>query len=377
MIAMGMRMEFRQKGFSLVEVVVALGIAMISMLVIMQVFAVFEGEKRTTTSGADAQNNGAIALFMIEQDAKMAGWGMDTSLYSGCANTFSYCDGSAACGGAVGPLPEMNFASLTLMDGGVGPDTISAHYFANPEESTFSLPMTTTIQKTMPSSSAELDVERVNGCEQGDMLLVSQAGNCTLMQVTHVQGEKGEAKRFQHNPGASGIFNPPASYQKDHGWPAYSTGAKVACFKAPPKGALFHHSYSIDPVTRQLIRTSPERTEPIASDIMDLQIQYGIADAGGSQVVNDWVDATGDTWGNPNVINARRIKAIRIALVARSAQYERPKEGSCKITTEKTIEQWPSWASFNTANYGEDWQCYRYKVFETVVPLRNVLWGNL
>lgn len=109
---------------------------------------------------------------------------------------------------------------------------------------------------------------------------------------------------------------------------------------------------------------------------MDIQIQYGIADAG-SQTVSNWVDAAEETWEKPNLVNAKRIKAIRIALVARSSQYERPKEGSCKITTEETVKQWPSWASFNTASYGDDWQCYRYKVFETVIPLRNVLWGNL
>lgn len=371
---MGERMKFRQKGFSLVEVVVGLGIGMISMVVIMQVFAVFEGEKRTTTSGADAQNDGAIALFLIEQDAKMAGWGMDAKVYSGCDNTFSYCDGSAACGGVAGPLPAMNFASLTLKDGGTGPDTMSAHYFTNPEESGFSLPHNTTVQKTMPPTSSELDVERVTGCEAGDLLLVSQTGNCTVMQVTKVQET---VKRFQHNPGANGPFNPPASYQRENGWPGYTVGAKVACFKPPPMGALYHHSYSIDPVTRQLVRTYPGGREVVATGMMDLQIQYGVAPAGGSKAVDDWVDAQGDTWENPTLEDVKRIKAIRIALVVRSAQYERPKEGVCAVTTEEMVRKWSSWAQFNIASYGDDWQCYRYKVFETVVPLRNVPWEKL
>ena len=374
MRVMGAQMNVRKKGFSLIEVIVGLAISMISMIVIMQVFAVFEGDKRTTTAGADAQNNGAIALYMIERDAKMAGWGMDSSAYKGCVNTFSYCDGSAECGGAAGPLPEMNFASLTLKDGGAGSDTISIHYFADPGESSFSLPMNTTIQKTMPSPSAELDVERVEGCEEGELLLVAQAGNCTLMQVTEVQDV---VRRFQHNPGGSGFFNPPASYLHEHKWPAYTSGAKVSCFKRAPNSALFSHNYSINPATRQLVRAAAGVQESVASEIVDLQAQYGIAPEGGSQVVNEWLDARGAIWGKPDLVNAKRIKAIRVAIVSRSSQYERPKGGSCISTSVDALKKWPSWASFNTAGYGEDWQCYRYKVFETVIPLRNVLWGNL
>lgn len=375
-------MNHRHKGFSLVEIVVGLGIGMISMVVIMQVFAVFEGGKRTTTAGADAQNNGAIALFMIEQDARMAGWGMETSIYSGCTNTYTYCDGNASCGGTVGPLPELAFASLRLADGGDAPDSITAQYFTAPGESAFTLPRSTTVQKTMPQSSSILDVASVSGCKEGDLLLVSQAGNCTLMQVTQVIDSAG-ARKLQHNPGADGPFNPPASYQNANGWPAYSSGAKATCFAAPKTNALYYRGYSINPTTKQLVRTQydpeteAEVNEVIASEIMDLQIQYGIAPAGGSQVVDSWADASGPTWGNPAFADTKRIKALRIALVARSTQYERPESGSCKITTPEMVAEWSSWAEFNTDNYPDDWQCYRYKVFETVVPLRNVLWGNL
>lgn len=367
-------MNQRQNGFSLVEVVVGLGIGMISMVVIMQVFAVFEGGKRTTTAGADAQNNGAIAMYMIEQDARMAGWGMETSLYANCNTTYSYCDGSASCGGVEGALANFSFDSLKAVDGGSGPDSLTAQYFSDPKVSTFRLPSNTTLQKTMPQSSSELNVGSVTGCSDGDLALVSQAGNCTLMQVTHVQPT---ALKIQHNPGASGPYNPPASYQKTNNWPAYTSGAKLSCFEPPSAGALHHRSYSIDPATRQLLRTEPARTEVAASEIMDLQIQYGIAPAGGSQAVNDWVDPAGPTWASPSYDNVKRIKAIRIALVARSTQYERPESGACGTTTPAMAAKWSSWASFDTTTYPQDWQCYRYKVFETVVPLRNVLWAKL
>lgn len=367
-------MKLPQNGFSLVEVMVGLGIGMISMIVIMQTFAVFEGEKRSTTSGVDAQNNGAVALYMIEQDARMAGWGMDTSAYSGCNTTYSYCDGSAVCGGAEGAIPGFDFASLKAADGGAGPDTFNARYFSDPKVGSFSLPANTTLQKTMPQPSSELDVGSVNGCNVGEFVLVQQAGSCTLMQITHIQDT---ALKIQHNPGSSGPFNPPAAYQNDNGWPAYTKGARLSCFEKPDMGAFFQRSYSVDTDSRHLMRTDSGKTEVIASDIMDLQLQYGVTEGGGSQVVKDWVDAAGVNWGNPSGDNAKRIKAVRIALVARSTQYEKPKDGVCKTTTPEMVEKWSDWATFNTEKYPDDWKCYRYKVFETVVPLRNVLWGNL
>ncbi|WP_420476291.1 PilW family protein [Noviherbaspirillum sp. ST9] len=367
-------MHHRQNGFSLVEVIVGLGIGLISMLVVMQAFAVFEGEKRTTTSGVDAQNNGAISLYMIEQDARMAGWGMDATVYTGCDTTYSYCDGSAECGGAVGALPGLDFASLKAVDGGTRPDTFAAQYFADVKVASFSLPTNTTLQKTMPRPSAELDVGSVNGCNEGEFVLVQQAGSCTLMQITHIQDT---ALKIQHNPGSSGPYNPPEAYQKENGWPAYTRGARLSCFAKPNAGALFQRSYSIDTKTWHLQRTDSGNKEVIASDIMDLQLQYGITAGGGSQVVNDWVDAAGETWGNPSSDDAKRIKAVRIALVARSTQYEKPKDGVCKTTTPEMVEKWSDWAAFKTGHYPDDWQCYRYKVFETVVPLRNVLWAKL
>lgn len=356
-------------GFSLVEVVVGLGIGMMAMTVIMQVFAVFEGGKRSTTAGADAQINGATALYLIEQDARMAGWGLDSALYGDCVSTFTYCDGSAACGGGEGALKDFSFAAVTVQDGGAGPDTVSAQFFANPVESTFRLPGQTRLDRTMLQPSAELDVASISGCEAGDLVLVAQAGNCTLLQITHIQEQ---ALKFQHSAGAGGPFNPPASYQQANGWPAYAAGARLSCLKPPETQATYRRTYAID-ASRQLMRTEGAATELVAPDIMDLQAQYGIAPPK-SNTVTEWVDAGTAPWNDPSSTEIGRIKALRLALVARSAQYEKPRSGaSCTTTTQETVNAWPSWAKFDTSRYPADWQCYRYKVVETVVPLRNRL----
>lgn len=379
-------MRLVQKGFGLVEIMVGLVVGMLSMMVVLQVFNNAEARKRTVTGGADAQANGAIALFTIERDVKMAGWGMEAGGYAGCDTLHAYCDMSkdmAKCGGA-GALETLSFAPLRIYDGGGNPDSITISYYADPHIGSFRMPARTTIRKSMPQPSSEVEVNNTAVCNDGDLMLVSQAGQCTLMQVTQVQPE---ASKLQHNPGASGVYNPPIKYQEDNGWPAYTKGANVSCFKAASNAPVYRKTYSVNTASSQLERSDNSQTpaavnEQVMPDIIDMRAQYAIAQPN-SQVINTWVDATkgsdGVDWGNPSPADWRRIKAVRVALLARSSQYERPADPAkgCTATTATQVKDWPAWAGFSTANLPADWGCYRYKAFETVIPLRNVIWGNL
>jgi type IV pilus assembly protein PilW len=93
-------------------------------------------------------------------------------------------------------------------------------------------------------------------------------------------------------------------------------------------------------------------------------------------------DASGVTGDAGDI---QRIYAIRFAVVARSGLKEKPDPatGVCNTTTAA-----PAWAGWNSTCFANgtctsdpidlsadaDWMCYRYKTFETVVPLRNLLW---
>ncbi|MEW6562752.1 MAG: PilW family protein [Pseudomonadota bacterium] len=60
----------------------------------------------------------------------------------------------------------------------------------------------------------------------------------------------------------------------------------------------------------------------MAANIVNVQAQYGISATASSNVVTQWVDATGGTWAAPTVNNRNRIKAVRVAVVARSDKPE-------------------------------------------------------
>ncbi len=82
---------FRQAGFSLVEILVGLVIGLLATLVILQVFSVFEGQKRTTTGVADAQTNGSIALYTLARDLQRAGFAMEPVGVPGVADSPIEC----------------------------------------------------------------------------------------------------------------------------------------------------------------------------------------------------------------------------------------------------------------------------------------------
>ena len=66
----------RQRGMTLVELMVALLLGLITTYFISQVLAVAESHKRTATFGADAQVNGSVALHTLRRHVMSAGYGV-------------------------------------------------------------------------------------------------------------------------------------------------------------------------------------------------------------------------------------------------------------------------------------------------------------
>ena len=144
----------------------------------------------------------------------------------------------------------------------------------------------------------------------------------------------------------------------------------------------------------------------LASGVVLLKAQYGIAASAGAQSVSSWISATNCTaasgagWSTqrdptytslcfPTAANVPLVKAIRVAVVVRSSLFEKDiVTGTCSNSA--GVNNGPcAWndagdpnAAANPApridlSADPDWQHYRYRVFETIIPLRNVLWANL
>jgi type IV pilus assembly protein PilW len=102
---------------------------------------------------------------------------------------------------------------------------------------------------------------------------------------------------------------------------------------------------------------------PIVDGIIAVRAQYG-RDTDGDGYI--------DVYDNTAPMDTNQLIAVRIAVVARSGQLER---------LEVSPSSLPLWNSGSVTNGGAialDAMArrYRYKVYQTIVPLRNVIWNN-
>ena len=142
----------------------------------------------------------------------------------------------------------------------------------------------------------------------------------------------------------------------------------------------------IDPATGAADNGQP--TNPLASNIINMKLQYGI-DTVGDGLIHHWVPATAGTgygdWDPATLLAApittiNRIKAARIAILVKSEQHDKdlvgvpfshPVFNDCAYSGAGTCGVTFSIPAVAGQPYG-----WRYRVYETVIPLRNEVWNK-
>lgn len=381
-----------QRGFTLVELMVGLALGLIASLAIFSTVSSFEEQRRTTGSGVDMQQNGLLALYSIEQDIRMAGFGLiDTSSTPGnlpCARINAYNPGSV-----------FNGAPVIIVNGSTGNDIIAINRLNSDTGGIVTgghaASITTPLSGGSVPSSIALDTNVA--INPNDFILVSQpATDCALLKVNSVSSSLtgGITVSSAGNAGADATQSP-ASF------PNYGAAASAVVINLGPARTVSATTFGSTDATLtptfattkykiqinsssnsyDLARTTDnwQHSSVVASNIVNVAAQYGIADAppGGGALapenVTHWIDASGSAYGGTDwstmasVADVKRVKAIRVAIVARSAQ-----KTSCDTTTSA-----PGWFGGTIDLSGmADWQCYRYKIYQTIIPIRNVIWGN-
>lgn len=358
-----------QRGFTLVELMVGIVLGMLTVLVITQTMAVTEGKKRTISSGSDAQVNGTLALYTLQRELQMSGYGVASNPVAlGCPVKGKFKDPAApADSAAIDFAPVL--APVVIADGADGaPDTIT---ILQGQTANFSAPMPVSTDHAKDAGAFEVGSSL--GVTAGDLMIaVPRDGQynadqwCAVFSVTDDGNAESPtsatltARRIPHTTGSnpwntSDVF-PEAGYER---------GAFLLNL-----GRLSHRTYSIDNESLQVrAQTSGAATstaEELYPQIVNLQAMYGKDTTGDGQI---------DTYDNTTPTTAadwERVLAVRLALVARSTQYERD-----PVTT--SAPQWQVGTGTPLTlriNHVSDWQHYRYKVYDTIVPLRNMLWNS-
>jgi type IV pilus assembly protein PilW len=354
MLSKNKKMPKCQTGFSLVELMVGLVIGMLATLVIMQIFATFEGQKRTTTGSADAQTNGSIALFTMQRDVQMAGFGLPVF---NTANPPLKCDPSVTVdhdGNAA--TPQIDMFPITITEGGGGAsDTIAIRYSTDGAAAKGGV-----ASNIIGLAGSTVGVDNNLGCNDGDVALISNGTACAMTRVND--------NNLTADTTHITIINAAGA----------AVGASIACM-----GKWDQFTYSV--VNNQLQRNDANNTTatPIVSDIVNIQAQYGISASANSNQITNWVSAS-PPWDAPSIANRNRIKAVHIAVVARNGLMEKNIVTNPCTTAKGTVNNGPcAWDDTNLDSApvldlsgDPNWQFYRYRVYDTIIPLRNMIWSK-
>ncbi|MBK8742849.1 MAG: PilW family protein, partial [Betaproteobacteria bacterium] len=108
---------------------------------------------------------------------------------------------------------------------------------------------------------------------------------------------------------------------------------------------------------------------PIANNIVSMRAQYGVDT---SSPVDGIVDSYNQTTPT-TMCGWARVSAVRLALVARNGEYNKTDPDGNDVTSAAPTWDGSAGAAFNLSGNSE-WSHYRYKVFQTVVPMRNLTW---
>lgn len=352
-----------QSGFSLVELLVGLVIGLLVSMIVMQVFATYEGQKRSTSGSADAQTNGGIALFNLQRDVQMAGYGLPLPM-ADPENSVLKCN----------PLPEYDPDNNPGTDNSIKLFPIEIIDGANDTSDTVIVRYSRTAIASSPvkiinnAPINDIVVENNLGCHDGDVVVINQGSACRMTLVA-TQGVHGYGYR-----GGTGdnihiglIPTTPTGAPLDN-------GAKLTCM-----GDWQEYRYEI--TDNELRRNG----EPIVAEVVAMQAQYGVANNADSNHVDQWVNATAP-WNAPATAAMRnRIKAVRVVVVARNGLREKEVVSNLCVTAKGTSNNGPcAWddtdydasPKIDLSKVDAEWQHYRYRAFETIIPLRNMLWSR-
>lgn len=394
-------------GFSLIELMVGALIGLIATVIIFQMFAVAESQKRATTGASDSLQSGTQALFQLERDISLAGYGLSRHLF-GCTINGWYDTGVPG-----GQILKFTMVPVIIANG-TGNQSDSVTVFS---ASTDKLGTPAGLEADQTSPELKYTLLNPYGFNPGDLTVainykatLPADKDCTLAQVTKVTNNE-----VEHLPGnyvTLGGLTKPAQFNRPGGLPA-PANVLYKRFTSPTKGGgLLFNIGSLPRILTYRVQGTdlvvgnefiPAGSAiVVAENVVQFQAHYAI-DGGDPNAtgpgksdgqfdafvagppaavkavsnlapadVDHWAMALNGTTFTPEQWS--KILAIRMAVVTRG-EYVKPDPGTaCSATT-----TFPKWSAANDLPLDvsgvPDWQCYRYKVQEMTVPLRNITWS--
>ena len=265
-------------------------------------------------------------------------------------------------------------APVVIEDNGTAGQKITIMFSRKPG---FSVPMPVT--EDHPTNTGYFVVKSAFGTTVGDMFVavpsvVGAGSGCALLQATSSGGGL-----------STTLSNTIIPHETSNAWnPNALPNAFPASSYLLNLGPMTYRTYSVNAAltlqTNDLgATTGVGLAEELFPHVVKLQAMYG-KDTDANGVVDTY-----DTTTPTTAAGWAQVLAVRVAVVARSAQYEREVVTSAaplwNLGTGHTIAGTTTCFTDSKClslglSHLTDWDHYRYKVYDTVIPLRNVLWNS-
>ena len=383
------RSHHEQRGFGLIEIMVGVVIGLIAVLVIYQVYAVAEGFKRNTTAAGEAQQNGLFSAFVLGMEIGNGGAGM-----AAAAQDLASCPDP---GGAMPQRFAQSFRPIPVLitDGGAS---------ATSDSCVVNYSMATTLANSAlftgnAAPGATFPVQSPGGFHIDDLVVgisapTAPGSPCASSRVTAVSV-----------PDANGIV----TITQTPLFPAGGIdffGSSVLLNMGPCNRAQ-KIQYSVNNgvlYSTPLLDTSgancgnlanPLIGNPLASNILVMKVEYGIdSDLDPKRLLDTWVQASAAPWDPATLLPSpittiNQIKAVRIGIIVQSEQFDKNLAG---FTGGDYVSGDYNWVLFDCADANKA-NCpgrltgsvpatvspagnWRFRKYETVIPLRNEIWNK-
>jgi type IV pilus assembly protein PilW len=412
-------MRARSRGFTLIELMVAAAIGLIVALALTSAVVATGRQYSMISASVAAQNSAQVGLSLIDLSARSAGSGFYANGQPICPtwNAFSPASGAGATAVAARTITNAVFMPVRITDGGSAGASDTIEFTGG----SGTIPFASVPVLTNTSGAGNMEVPQAGAFAVGDIAVIGAPGSgltCTLFQVTGTSTPGGgscgafadactrlsravstgvnaaaapaNAFTFATNTTGGVTYTGPAVVSRVA---TTAAGFRQEAFRIECNSLVRYNAFPSTPggctATPLSFATGGNPVDAIASDIVLMHAQYGITASAASDVVVNWVDASGGTWGAPTAANVARIKAIRVVMVARSKEPDGGEVTAASCANGAT----PAVTNTGPCSFqdteapvidlsgiavpaGRTWQNYRYRVHMAIMPLRSVIWSD-
>lgn len=385
----------RQAGFTLIELMVALVVSALAALAIYGAFNGLSSAITQTRSQDNAWQQARTAMAMLTQAIEGAGYGLPMNLCD--AGIYTNTNGTSP---PVQPsytiTPSGGTQGLFVVPVDAALQTAALPFSYAPSTSTYALTVVTGggpfssapvahITSVPSTNAATFFVDDGSLLAQNDMFLVPMpGGHCIMAQITSVPS----ANHVVANSGSS-IYNAPQGFNGSD--PGVTKAQLIHAgvidlgnggfaiknfFIQDNNGAsipsLYMQDYQAGTATNPASPTPPPIL--VARGVVDMQVEFGY---GLNRTVSTYVSPT---LGPPGGMTAADLLTVKLALLVRSTRYTKGQYGG---TTPTLSVMGVPYTIPTGLPAGQTQGCvagncdqYIYRVFETVIPVRNDIWAE-